>query len=174
MRIELESLEGGKGTFAQTYAPVELRLNDSRVSLLEGPAVSGKIRQNGAKVTVTGRTTARAQLECDRCLKPIELLIDSTFELDYVTAEEYQAQQAVELTEADLDLSVFDGVEIDIDELVMEELLLAVPDHILCSESCKGICAICGLDKNSSACACETGTIDPRWAELKKLVNGKS
>ncbi len=45
MRIELASLEGGKGTFAHTYAPDELVLEDDRVRLLVPPAVSGNIRR---------------------------------------------------------------------------------------------------------------------------------
>ncbi len=55
----------------------------------------------------------------------VEFPVDSKFQLEYVTPEDYQAQQAVELTEEDLDLSTFDGEAIDLDELVKEELLLA-------------------------------------------------
>ncbi|MGH9874272.1 MAG: YceD family protein [Pyrinomonadaceae bacterium] len=173
MRIELASLEGGKGAFAHSYAPDELVLEDDRVRLLKAPTVSGKIRQQGARVHLSGQVTALAQVECDRCLKLVELPIDSHFNLEYVTAEDYRAQQAIELTEEDLDLSVFDGDAIDIDGLVKEELLLAVPDHVLCDESCKGMCPVCGVDRNSVDCECETQEIDPRWAGLKKLMTSK-
>jgi uncharacterized protein len=174
MRIELESLESGRGVFAHRYSPGELVLQDDRVKLLEPPAISGKTRQNGRRVHVGGRVTAVAQVECDRCLKLVDLPIDSHFKLEYVTAEDYQEQQAVELTDEDLDLSVFDGEVIDIDELVTEELLLAVPDQVLCSDGCKGMCAVCGVNKNTTACGCETQEADPRWAELKKLVNSSN
>ena len=173
MRIEIASLEGGKGAFAHAYAPGEIVPDDGRVKLLEAPAVAGGIRQKGGRVHVGGRVTARAQVECDRCLQAVELPIDSQFKLEYVTAEDYRAQQAVELTEEDLDLSVFDGEAIDIDELVTEELLLAVPDQVLCSESCKGICAVCGANRNSRECGCETREVDPRWTGLEKLVNSE-
>ena len=173
MRIELASLEAGKGTFAHAYVAGEIVPDDERVNLLEAPAVSGGIRQKGGRVHVGGRVSARAQVECDRCLKPVELPIDSPFKREYVTAEDYREQQAVELTEQDLDLSVFDGETIDIDELVTEELLLAIPDHILCSEGCKGMCAVCGANKNSTECGCETRAVDSRWAGLEKLVNSE-
>ena len=173
MRIELASLESGKGVFAHKYAPRELALDDERVKLIEPAEVSGKVRQKGSRTHVSGRVTARVQAECDRCLKSVELPIDSNFKLEYVTAEEYRAQQAIELTEEDLDLSVFDGEAIDIDELVKEELLLAVPDHVLCSEGCKGICAVCGVNRNLTECGCQTKEVDPRWAGLKGLVNSK-
>lgn len=173
MRIELANLEGGKGAFSHTYAAGDLVLDDDRLVLLDPSTVSGEIRQRNGRVKVTGRVQARAQVECDRCLQPIELPIDSRFMLEYVTAEAYQAQQAVELTQEDLDLSVFDGEAIDVDELVKEELVLAIPDHVLCSENCKGICAKCGANKNLAECGCDTHEIDPRWAGLKKLVNSK-
>jgi uncharacterized protein len=173
MRIELASLESGKGVFAQKYAPDELVLEDERVKLIEPAEVSGKVRQQGSRTHVRGWVTARVQTECDRCLKSVELPIDSHFKLEYVTTEDYRAQQLVELTAEDLDLSVFDGEAIDIDELVKEELLLAVPDHVLCGETCKGICAVCGGNQNLVECGCEAKEIDPRWAELKKLVNSK-
>jgi len=174
MRIELAGLEDGKGAFAHSYAPDELVLEDDRVRLFAAPTVSGSIRQKERRVHVTGRLAARGQIECDRCLKPVELPIDSGFKREYVTPEDYQAQQAVELTEEDLDLSIFDGEVIDVDELVTEELLLAVPDQVLCKDDCKGMCPGCGVDRNSIECGCQTAEVDPRWAGLEKLVNGKS
>jgi uncharacterized protein len=174
MRIELAALEGGKGSFTHSYAPGELVLQDDRIRLLAAPIVSGEIRLKERRVHLKGRVAARLQLECDRCLRPVELPVDSAFKLEYVTAEDYQAQQAVELNTQDLDFSIFDGEAVDIDELVTEELLLAVPDHVLCSENCRGICPVCGVDRNSAGCECQTAEIDPRWAGLKQLVNGKS
>lgn len=171
MQIELAGLEDGKGEFAHVYAAGELVLADDRLRLVVPPTVSGRIRQDGRRAHVAGGVTARVQLECDRCLKAVEQPVDSKFKLEYVTPADYQAQQVAELTEDDLDLSIFDGEVIDIDELVTEEILLAVPDHILCNENCKGICDRCGADRNAADCGCETKQVDPRWAGLKELVN---
>lgn len=177
MRIELASLEGGKGTFAHAYKPGELDLQDEWVRLLVPPTVSGQLRREGARVEVDGKVAAKLQLECDRCLKAIEFPVDSRFRLTYVTLEDYEAQKAIELnielTEEDLDLSVFDGEGIDLDGLVREELLLAVPTHLVCQENCKGVCPTCGVDRNTTECRCGENEVDPRWAGLKELVNGK-
>jgi uncharacterized protein len=173
VQIELGSLEGAKTTFAHNYAEGELALGEDRLSLVQPPTVTGVIRREDRRAHVKGRAVARVQVECDRCLKLIELPIDSRFKLEYVTQEDYQAQQAIELTEDDLDLTVFDGEVIDVDALVTEEILLAVPDHILCKDDCKGICPRCGADRNSVDCGCETAEVDPRWAGLKELVNGE-
>ena len=170
MRIELENLEGGKGKFAHDYAPGELVIEDERLSVVVPPRVSGDIRREGDRVNVSGRVTGRIQLECDRCLKPIELAVDSKFKLEYVTPKEYEALQAGDLTEEQMDVATFDGEAIDVDALVTEELLLATPDHLVCDEACKGMCPVCGVNKNMADCTCETKEIDPRWAGLKDLV----
>lgn len=172
MRIEIANLEGAKD-FAHSYASGEFLLEDDRLRVVNPPTIAGKIRRDGNRAHVKGRVTGGVEVECDRCLTLIEFPVDSTFKLEYVTPEDYQAQQAVELTEDDLDLSVFDGEAIDIDELVTEEVLLAVPDHVLCKDDCKGICPVCGADRNTIECSCETADTDPRWAGLKELVNGK-
>jgi uncharacterized protein len=173
MRIELASLEGGKGDFDYVYEPDELNLDDDRMRLAGIPRVSGRIEQKGRRVEVEGRLVTQVEVECDRCLKPVELPVDARFEREFMTAQDYEEQQAVELTEDDLDLSVYDGEAIDIDELVKEELMLAVPAQVLCREACQGICAVCGEDKNLVNCGCATEEIDPRWSALKGLVNGK-
>ena len=173
MRIELESLEGGKGKFAHEYAPGELVIEDERLSLVVPPRVYGDVRIEGDRAKVNGRVTGRIQLECDRCLKPVELAVDSKFKLEYVTPKEYQALQEGDLTEEELNLVTFDGEAIDVDALVTEELLLATPDHLVCDEACKGMCAVCGVNKNVAECTCETKETDPRWAGLKELVNGE-
>jgi len=170
MRIELENLEGGKGDFAHVYQPEDLNPVDERISL-SGPAtVSGKVRLAGNQVFVNGHVETRAQVECDRCLQPVEIPVNTDFALEYVTGSEYEAARAVELTEAEMSIAVFDGEVIDIDEIVKEQVVLTVPTRMLCREDCKGICPECGADRNSGDCSCSTNDIDPRWAALKKLI----
>ena len=169
MRIELENLEGGKGDFAHVYNPEELSPVDERVRLTAPATVNGKIRLAGKEVFVNGHVDTRTQVECDRCLKPIELPVNADFELEYVTGSEYESTAAAELTESQMLVSVFDGTAIDVDEIVKEQILLAVPTRMLCREDCKGICPQCGNDKNAGECECVTEDIDPRWAALKNL-----
>jgi uncharacterized protein len=170
MRIQLTDLEPGRNTFSHEYVPGELELDEARVKIAGTPKVSGEIFVNEQRVLIKGRVSGTAQLECDRCLKPIEQAVDSKLKVEYVTPEVYEAQHAVELNEEDLDLAVFDGESINIDDLVAEELMLALPDHILCRDDCKGICPTCGADRNNVSCDCESKATDPRWDELKKLM----
>lgn len=173
MRIELVNLEHGRADFAHVYQPGELGSFDERVSLVEPVKVEGKVRLAGAEVFVNGHIETRAQVECDRCLKLVEMPVNADFDLQYITGAEYESSATVELTEDALSVSVFDGETIDVDEIVKEQILLAVPTRLLCQPDCKGICPVCGIDKNTGDCECETEDIDPRWAALKNLTSGK-
>ena len=175
MQIEVASLAESGKDFEHQYQPGELSLEDDRIQLLDPqPRVQGRIRRDGRRVKVAGKINGHLQLECDRCLKPLDSTVAVKFNREYVTTADYEALHAVELAEDDLNLLVFDGVVIDVDALVREELLLAAPDQVLCQQNCQGICPTCGVDRNVTACDCETAEIDPRWAGLKELVNRES
>jgi uncharacterized protein len=170
MQIELTNLKDGGGNFAHVYHPEELDLLDERVRLAGPASVNGVVRRTDDKVVVVGRAEAPARIECDRCLKPVELPVSTDFSVDYITGRDYESTNVVELTEDEMSLSVFAGDAIDLDEIVREQVLLAVPARALCQQDCKGICPTCGADRNAGACDCETSEIDPRWEALKKLV----
>jgi len=174
VRIELDSLERSSGAFSHAYQGDELEFEDERVRLLEPPEISGRVIRKGNEVVLNGRLSARAEVDCDRCLKPVEVPVKTEFNLEYVTANEYEVRHAAELEETDLTLSVFDGEAIDVDEIVREQLLLAVPDRTLCREDCQGFCPACGGDRNLKDCGCQNEETDPRWAGLKELTNRKS
>lgn len=170
MRIELDRLEETGDRFAHRYEPEELVLGEEHARLTEPPEVTGRVSRSGHEVRLRGRIRARAQVDCDRCLKSVETPVEAEFDVGYVPEEDYRASEAAELQEEDLSLSVFDGATIDVDELVREQLLLALPSRALCTEECKGLCPTCGADLNSDAsCGCEAKEVDPRWAGLKAL-----
>ena len=174
MRIELVNLEHGRADFAHVYQPDELGSFDDRVNLSAPVNVNGKVRLAGTEVFVNGHIETRAEVECDRCLTPIELPVNVDFDLQYITDRAYESSGAVELTEEELSVSVFDGEAIEVDEIVKEQILLAVPTRTLCRPDCKGICPDCGIDKNTGDCACGANEVDPRWAALRNLTGGKS
>jgi uncharacterized protein len=171
MRIELEKLDGGRGDFAHIYQPEELNPVDERVSLAQPAEVKGTVRRTGEGVFVNGHVETRAQLECDRCLKPLELPVSADFALDYITGAVYESGSTAALSEEELSVSVFDGESIDLDEIVKEQVLLAVPARTLCREDCKGFCPDCGIDLNTGQCNCAADEVDPRWAALKSFKN---
>src|SRR5712664_2527109 len=69
----------------------------------------------------------------------------------------------------DADQDWFNGKTIDFDPILREQLLLALPMHVVCREECKGLCSVCGQDLNVKSCGCEQKVVDPRLAKLKYI-----
>ena len=169
MGLELEKLEEVGGRFARVYEPQQLVLEDSELELAAPAEVHGRVARRNGEAELTGELHAKIRISCARCLKPVELPIDVEFTERFVRAVSWRDEEQHELQQADLNLSVFDGASIDLDDLVKEEITLAVPAQALCRENCKGLCPVCGADRNVQSCSCEAIEVDTRWAKLKNL-----
>jgi len=169
MRIELEKLDEANRQFAHVFEPGELSLEDERARLAGQVEVRGRVSREDGQVNVKGHLNAPVELDCDRCLQPITTQVDADFDVDYMPAAVYAAEPVAELQDDDLAVSVFDGEAIDIDDLVREQIILALSSRALCRDDCKGLCPVCGIDKNFKGCECESQPSDPRWAALNDL-----
>lgn len=120
--------------------------------------------------------------ECSRCLEPVEVEVPVSFTLSLIpearavsrqgladdgAAPEGVSRGSFDPTEADEE--VFKGKTIDLEPLVREQILLALPMETLCRESCRGLCPSCGQDLNRASCECAQTGVDPRWEKLKTL-----
>ena len=81
---------------------------------------------------------------------------------------ERAAKSETELHENDLEFSYYENDELDTDQLIREQLELALPARVLCREDCRGLCAQCGTNLNLETCQC-TAPVDPRWQALAEL-----
>ena len=173
MRIELDKLEGTDTSFAHRYEPEEIVLDEEHARLTKPPEVSGRIIRKGHEVRLRGKITAGAEVDCDRCLKTVAVPVETDFDVKYIPAADYRSSDAAELQEEDLSVSFFEGKTIDVDELVREQVLLAMPARALCNEECKGLCPVCGANRNTDSCNCDSREIDPRWERLKAVKSEK-
>jgi DUF177 domain-containing protein len=140
------------GEQSQLIGQTEVRLQASRA---------------GEKVELLGSVTAVVGFECDRCLAPLLLPVEQSFDLIYVpplgVGEEH------ELGEHDLSLGFYQEGIIDVDDLAREQIELALPMARLCTEDCRGLCPECGANLNLGECSCGEGLADSRWAALTEL-----
>ena len=132
-----------------------------------GP-VSVFLRREEAKVAVTGTFQALVRLTCGRCLEPFTLGLE-----DHV-AGRFTPRPAggdeVQLTTDDLDVTFYDGGEINLGAFLRAETLLDVPMKPLCRANCQGLCPVCGGDRNVTHCACQVQPADPRLAPFRVLA----
>jgi len=124
------------------------------------------------EVRIHGQLRVLIATPCDRCLEPASLLIDSGFDLCYRPAEMEITGDEVELDEGEAEMGFYEGDGLDLADVLREFILLQVPMQIVCREDCKGICPLCGENRNTAACECRQEPADDRWAALKNLKEG--
>jgi uncharacterized protein len=130
------------------------------------------VRKVGDEVWIKGRLTARLSFACSRCLSLYEFPVDSSFDLVYLPEELDLMKE--ELEEDDLGQLFYHDNQIDLREIVLEQLNLTFPLKPLCSESCEGICAVCGKVRRNGDCSCQVKEEDPRLLKLKNFMRDKS
>ncbi|MDT8901234.1 YceD family protein [Anaeroselena agilis] len=123
--------------------------------------VTGEAVNTGRLLAISGEIKGESALNCDRCLT------DFTREVAVTFSETFREEGSAA---TDPDALVYHGDEIDITEIVREALIVAEPLKALCDEECRGLCPVCGANRNENPCNCVTASIDPRLAALEKLL----
>lgn len=128
----------------------------------------------GNHVIATGDFKGSLIVACSRCVGPATLPIEEKLLVTFMPASEIPAEDDAESEDGaevladELDVFPYDGESVNLEPLLREQFVLAVPFAPLCREDCKGLCPHCGIDRNSATCTCEA-PIDPRLAGLKGL-----
>lgn len=112
-------------------------------------------------IAVTGSVEAPWRAECRRCGGRVDGAIHVEVRERFVEGDRADDDDAYPL----------DGDLVDLEPLVRDAVMLALPIAPLCAEACRGICPECGADRNTGECGCATPH-DPRWAALEALFPG--
>lgn len=143
--VQLEPLILG----GQEYVPVP----DQAPSVLTiTKATSGNVYTLGYTVHLNG--------PCFRCLR------DSTIELK-IHATEYQANNPA--GDEELESPYISDDSLDLSSWARDALALELPEKILHSPDCAGLCTVCGKDLNEEPHTHDELAADPRWAALDEL-----
>ena len=168
MLIDLATAPTHQKALRAEFAADEIDLaEDGR---LDGPAVfDGEIFRDERRTYLGGMIAATVETDCSRCLEPVKRSFEIPFRDIFVDASLETDQREVEIDDDALDESLVIGGRVDLAEVVREQILLAMPEQVFCSEDCRGLCPICGGNRNLIDCKCEDDDVDPRWAALKNL-----
>lgn len=169
MKVQLEDLGSTPKHYEVQITPEAECVLDVPARLVRPIDARLDIRSADGMTRVEGSLSGELERECYRCLKPVAESLEFDFEAGFVASQDESAPEETEVPATDLDMSVLSSDEIDLFDLVREQMLLALPDAVLCDETCKGICAECGQDLNDAECDCSSERIDPRWKGLEDL-----
>jgi uncharacterized protein len=135
------------------------------------------------RVLLRARAQAALKAPCGRCLVSVPVQVPLDFRMTFVPKDQYAAppsrgeddaersETGASFEPTSLDEETYSGKEIDLDPVVREQLILALPHYPVCRDSCKGLCPVCGANLNEKECGCDRKVPDPRWAGLEKFRN---
>lgn len=167
LRLDVSYLvKGSPGTYKEfefNFPQLSFSPDLTLVDILGKISVS--VTEDG--VVAEGKLAALTQLACSRCLKdfwqPININFTEMFSVHLA------GNPSDELGEQQLPA---DG-SIDLTPIIRDYATLDIPTRQLCAEDCKGLCPVCGMNRNHEDCGHRQVSIDPRMAELQKLLENK-
>ncbi|MEQ1884139.1 MAG: DUF177 domain-containing protein [Bryobacteraceae bacterium] len=171
MFIDVRELELRPAEFAVELAPGEIDFLDAKIRQAGPLKAAGKaelVLGSLEEIRVRGHVSVVMEADCDRCLEPAKMPVDSDFELYYrPVAEGYGSD--MEVGDEEAEMGFYEGEGLELNEVLREYVSLALPMQRVCSESCRGICPVCGQNRNLKDCDCHVEATDDRWAALKML-----
>lgn len=174
MQIHIESLKNRpcKLQVAESPAafPVLSELTEQGLLSVEGNICAELLAmQVNDLVEVEGTLSCTVVMPCSRCLQSVRLDLALPVMLVFTreVSDEAENAEELELTEDAIGLIPFSGEIIDLRDALEQELLMGLPQHPLCDDTCAGLCPVCGADRNRQCCDCVPPAFHAGFAALK-------
>ncbi len=138
-------------------APAELGVRLVGVPEGDPVHVSGLAESVHEGILVSGEAAATAVGECGRCLGAVEIPLEV----------EFQELFAYSVGEA-FDFCIEDDC-VDLEQVIRDAVVLALPFQPVCREDCPGLCPECGARLADDPAHSHGQRIDPRWSALDQV-----
>ena len=180
MFIRVRDLEAEALEFDREFKPghIDLGAEMQQRSPLraQGRAELIEERTHGVKETIkdirlTGSFSGQVEVQCARCLESVARAVQAEFDLLYRPLAAVERDDEVSISEAETEVGFYKGEGLALEDVLREQVLLAVPVKAVCREDCRGLCPHCGQDLNRGKCGCAPAGSDPRWNALRELRN---
>ncbi len=177
MFIEIHKLELHPIDFEEEIRPGVLDLGEDlrQVEVLRGAGRAQLVREQHGKhqivkdIRINGDLATRVQLACARCLEPVVRDVEHHFDLLYRPQGADAGREELSVTAAEAGVSYYQGEGVLLEDVLQEQVLLALPLKAICRDNCRGLCPHCGKNLNVEQCACAEPLEDPRWSALKDI-----
>ena len=142
-------------------APDSLRVELAGVPTGADVNLSVRLEAVSEGVLATGTATAPVVGECARCLEPLTSSVEASFQELY----HYEPGPA----EDDEDDLLLDGDLLDLEPVLRDAVVLALPLSPLCTDDCPGLCAQCGVRLADAPGHRHDDAVLPQWEALRQL-----
>ena len=147
-------------TVEPSFDVLKLKRNSYPVAYKE-PFVL-KVVKDDEKIRLMASTVIDLFIPCDRCLEDVRNHFNIDIDCFVIPNKESDGLE-------DDEQSFMDGCILDVDKLISNEIVVALPTKVLCKEDCKGLCTICGSNLNQGDCGCDRHAADPRMAAIQDI-----
>ena len=172
MFLSVKEMELRKIRFDETLQPGQIDFAGEDLeqsSPLQAVGSGETLAHSDGELRIQGRYTVEMAAQCDRCLGRARFPLDTGFDLFYKPASVIARDEEVEIDEGEAEIGFYEGGGIELEDILREQVLLALPMQRVCSDDCKGICPACGKNRNENLCDCKIKTTDDRWGALRNL-----
>lgn len=172
MFLSVKEMELRKIRFDETFSPGQIEFTGEDLEQGSPLQIAGSaelLAHTDGEIRIQGRYTVEMTAECDRCLGRARFPLDARFDLFYRPMSYIAREEEIEIDEGEAEMGFYEGEGLELEDILREQVLLALPMQRICSDDCKGICPVCGQNRNESACSCKVENADDRWGALRKL-----
>jgi len=172
MFLNIKEMEARRSQFDESFAPGEIDFSDIGLRQATPIHTVGSARlldHTGGEIRIQGRYSGTIEADCDRCLATALFPLEKSFDLFYRPPLSNLESDEFEIDEGEAEIGFYEGLGLELADVIKEQILLALPMQRVCSEACKGICPVCGANRNEVACECQVKLADDRWTALKNL-----
>ncbi len=167
MFIEIEDLKDEPLQVSHVYEMGQLRLAHEDAALNEPVRADFTLCHKDLDLRIDGTVRTAVLYRCSRCLKEFVRPLAMEYSLYYLPQPKgKRADEEIELKYEDMDIAYYDGIRLDVDLMILEQIELSMPMKFVCREDCQGLCYICGADLNEGECGCRKEEPDSRLAAL--------
>ena len=154
MYVDINKI-GAKGLLLEDRVDLDdYMLIEEESYFLDGVDFTVYFTRDKDKVRAKGHIRTVLSLRCVNCLENFEMTVNSKFDIILFPVYLVKAEDNA-LTNEEMEYIFFDGEEIDVEKILMEQVNLFIPFNPMCSPDCKGICSNCGANLNYEKCQCE-------------------
>jgi uncharacterized protein len=120
-------------------------------------------------VLVTGSVSATATGACVRCLDPVSYPADAHFQELFAYADRAAHHREVGAEDDETEEHVLEGDLFDLEPVLRDAVVPALPFKPVCGDDCPGLCSECGA-RLADDPGHQHDVIDPRWSALSALA----
>ncbi len=172
LQFDLELISEDDGLDLDQLEPKQdFKVDHADCSLTQDVEVQGQLTRLGREVFFKGGVKSFLGLSCSRCLEPFEMPVDAKVSACFLPRLKESPKEEEELHESDIEVEYYVENKIDLAQSIYDQILLSLPFIRLCRSGCKGLCPVCGSNRNLETCGCEgqDDSLDPRLEVLKQL-----